>query len=132
MLYGISHGGSAVAVATTIYQEVHGLILVNAAFNIWQTNPSVLLFSFLSRIHRESLRYLKKNLKPEKITVPVLIIYGEKDNIVWPIQSLNFYKKLQTIKELFMIPGGDHALADKKYLPYTANVTDWISKTFPG
>jgi alpha-beta hydrolase superfamily lysophospholipase len=134
ILYGVSFAGVSVAIAAAKYKYVKKLITINGFFT---SNPKQLFFLQAIQIalfitsHPHlwfELLYIKKHFKPEKITVPTIIVYGEKDTIVNPKQSIRFFNKLKTEKKLLPVPDGDHPLVKKEYLKVTKAVPEWIGQ----
>ncbi len=72
--------------------------------------------------------YWKKHFKINDITIPTLVVHGEKDIIVNPKQSLYFYQNLKTTKNLITVPNGDHPLMKKEYEKVTIAVPQWIKQ----
>jgi dipeptidyl aminopeptidase/acylaminoacyl peptidase len=76
----------------------------------------------------DSLKYsLEKEVN--KIKVPTLFIYGEKDDIVPPSEGLKFYKKIKAIKKIAILENLDHyftgELIQRKIIKTTLG---WIKK----
>jgi len=74
---------------------------------------------------------LKYNLLPRvnKLTMPVLIIVGEKDESTPVYQVRKLYKLLPGQKELHIIKGAPHVFRTKKYLNQTQSILKkWIGK----
>lgn len=115
ILYGVSLGAPIASIASIKYNEVSGLIVINGAYNYWQLRSKkliawILLYLLFHKTQREEDTYVKTYLLPESISVPTLVVYGAKDEIVNPVQSMQFYNQLRSQKELLVIPEGDHAL----------------------
>ena len=131
ILCGVSLGVIAATIAAITYKEITKLYLVNGYYYLRFTSPRFYLmiffgFLFNKEVREESL-YAWKNLHYEKITIPTLIVVGEKDQIVNPKQSITFYNQLKCKKQLLVVPNGDHALLDPKYIPkYFPTVKQWI------
>ncbi|MDD5178080.1 MAG: alpha/beta fold hydrolase [Candidatus Nanoarchaeia archaeon] len=74
---------------------------------------------------------LKYNLldKVENLTMPVLLIVGEKDESTPPKHQKILYKKLPGKKELHIIKNAPHTFKDEKHLEEIKKIfLDWIKK----
>jgi len=72
---------------------------------------------------------LKYDLLPEvdKLTMPVLLIVGEKDNSTPPEHQKILYDKLPGKKEFHIIKGAEHTFREKKHLDEIKNILlKWI------
>ena len=134
ILYGASLAGVSVAIAAGKYKEITKLVTVNGlfVFNSLRMYPRLvfIILSYLISHPRfwKELYFAMNNLKIQKIKIPSLVIYGEKDKVVSPKQSINFYNKLDTRKKLFAFSNGDHALMKKEYLKDAEPVLEWIKQ----
>jgi alpha-beta hydrolase superfamily lysophospholipase len=134
ILYGASLAGVSVAIAAGRYKTVAKLITVNGffVFNPRFMYPRLvfIVFSYLISHPKfwKEVYFAINNLKMQKIKVPTLVIYGDKDDVVKPNQSIHFYNKLNTKKELFVFKNGDHPLMKKEYLKVAGPILDWIKQ----
>lgn len=72
---------------------------------------------------------LKYDLLPEahKLTMPVLLVVGENDDIAPPEHQKILYDKLPGPKELHIIKGAEHTFRDKHHLEEIKQIFDhWI------
>ena len=96
----------AVEVAAHYQDELRGLIIESGAAGLkgmasrWGMNPDEPPMSDLLRLHREKVR---------SITLPLLMIHGERDDLI-PIESaMELYDGIgSTDKDLELIPGAGH------------------------
>lgn len=133
ILCGISAGTICASIAATKYKELTKLYLVNGYYDLLLTYPKFYLQTILGYLFSHEIRtetwYAWKNVYPEKIKIPTLVVAGSKDQIVNPKQSIHFYNKLTCKKELIVVPDGDHGLMDKKYIPeYFPRVKNWLNQ----
>ncbi|MFA5925627.1 MAG: alpha/beta hydrolase [Parcubacteria group bacterium] len=74
---------------------------------------------------------LKYDLLPnvKKLTMPVLLIVGEKDNSTPPEHQKILFDKLPGKKELHIIKGSEHTFREQKHLDKIKQIfLDWIDK----
>lgn len=74
---------------------------------------------------------LSYDLIPEvnKLTMPVLLIVGEKDSITPPAHQRLFYEQLPAEKEIHVIKGAEHTFREKNHLEEIKEIMDtWIKK----
>ena len=102
-ILGGSLGALSASIVSIINSKISGLITVNGFFGTSKLGKEVRktyflyrLLTFINRNHRLDYRFFKNNFLPEKIKIPVLVIYSEDDNVINPIQSLDFFSKLKT------------------------------------
>lgn len=132
ILYGVSFGGISVTIASTKYKKIDKLIVLNGFFSLnpRKLYPKQALSLGLYILARPAIwpevAYLLHNVSAKRVSVPTLILYGESDKDVKPIQSINFFNELGTEKKLLNIPGGDHTLMDKAKWKYLGPVLKWI------
>ena len=49
-------------------------------------------------------------LKPARVTVPTLVLYGDRDPGIWPEDAAKYFVELATPdKQMVVLPGADHA-----------------------
>jgi len=134
ILYGLSFGGICAAIATVKFRKVKRLITVNGFFSFHPKNftRKQAIALWMSILINPNLwfevYYWLQNFKPSNISVPTLVIYGDKDIVVSPMQSISFFNKLKTNKRLFPIKGADHAFINGDYTTETKKVSQWIKK----
>lgn len=135
VLYGNSLGGATSAIAASKYKTIHGIITINGFFTLhpkflYKANV-IVIFSllFTNPLNAKELYFLYKDLKVDKITIPVLLIHSDKDNLVSSKQSVNFFDMLQTRKKLVLISGNDHGML-KEYMQVPPKVSEWLSEVF--
>lgn len=134
ILYTPSFAAIPGSIASTKHKNVKKLVILNGFFYL---NKYVTVYQFLRLnlyllLHpnaKRQLEFAEKNFNPEIIKVPTLIIYGEKDKVVNPKQSLYVFEHLKTKKELVKVPNGDHALMKDEYLllPQLKRLFAWLS-----
>lgn len=151
VLIGFSLGGLCVALYAQRHPEkVKGLALigtvVSGALSItghapheewrkwketgWRETPSESKPGLIKRLpwsHMEDR--LKYDLLPEayKLTMPVLLVVGEKDESCPPEHQKILYAALPGSKELHIIPGAPHTLREHKHLEKLKQIfNDWL------
>ena len=132
ILYGPSLGAIPAMIAAVKYKDknivklihINGLFYLNKHITLLQ-KARIMLY-FIS--NRKQKIFINDNLRPDQVTVPTLIVYGEKDSIVNPEQSRNMYEALQTKKEILAFPNGDHFLLRDEYIPHAKRLFEWLSK----
>lgn len=108
--------------------NINGLFYLDKHLTILQRSR-ILLYFALNRHTGKQKKYIKANFHPDKIQVPTLIIYGEKDPIINPEQSRKIYEELKTKKELLVIPNGEHLLLNDEYVQYSQRLFNWLSQS---
>ena len=114
ILLGGSLGALSASIVSIMNSNISGLVTVNGFFGTSKLGKQVRktyflyrFFTFIKRDHRLDYRFFKNNFLPEKIKIPVLVIYTKNDNIVAPEQSIEFFSKLKTqnkkLHDLFLI-----------------------------
>ena len=69
-----------------------------------------------------------KNIK--NLTMPILLIVGDKDNATPLSQHKIIYDKLKSDKELHIIKGAEHTFRERKHLIEIKKIFNkWIKKT---
>jgi pimeloyl-ACP methyl ester carboxylesterase len=69
-------------------------------------------------------------LAPARLTVPTLVIYGDRDPGIIPAEAKKFVARLASAdKQLVVLPGADHAAQlEDTHEQWVAAVTDFITK----
>jgi pimeloyl-ACP methyl ester carboxylesterase len=133
ILYGSSFAGISIVIAAIKYKKITGLITVNGFFTY---NPSkiylfnVFVFYFFIVTHPYSwsdLLFMRKNERAEKITIPTLVVYSDKDSYVMPKQSLSFFSRLRTRKKIIPLASNDHGMKDV-YLQISPQIAEWLEQ----
>lgn len=101
ILLGGSLGAVSASIVSISNSKVSHLITVNGFFGSSKLGNEVRRTYFLYRFaafvksdYRRDYAFFKKHFLPEKITVPVSVLYTKTDNVVDPVQSEEFYSKL--------------------------------------
>ncbi len=101
----------------------------------YQTGTSVFSFDFTGYGESEGKKKISIKQRVSDIGSIVnyfsqkykkIILYGQKDKEVKPIQSIDFFIELCARKKLLSVPGGDHTLMDKEKWKYLGPVLKWI------
>lgn len=153
ILCGHSLGGMAVALFAEKYPEkVKALALISTVVSgelseqtqefkeigrAWEEKgirewPSVSMPGMMKRLKwNHVLDKRNYDLLPEayKLTMPVLLIVGELDNVT-PLENQKiFYEKLPGEKELHIIKGSSHAFVKQEHLDEIKEITGrWVEK----
>ena len=134
ILYGVSLGGITVAIASLKFRKIKKIITVNGFFSFNPRHSNFFqicaLGSFLliHPVYWSELYYWWRNFQLGEITVPALVVYGEKDTDVNPRQSIYFYSGLRSKKKLLPVAGGDHALMGADVRAAAQLVKEWIQE----
>lgn len=121
ILLALSFSAISASIASTHTSRVSGLVTVGGFFGRAalgrEYRRTYLLFRATTLVHptsRALARYLKKELRPERITSPVLVIHSKVDKSVYISQSRWFYAKLTAPKQFVELETASHGLADDK------------------
>ena len=125
-LLGESFGSIVVTLFALRHPQVKTIVLWAPALNQkllfpeWYTQYEIRKWKkqgyFDERKYRTGVQFLreveKKNFVEEaiKLTLPILIVQGTRDDTVPPSESKQLFRKLVGPKKLLMIKGGDHVL----------------------
>jgi len=71
-------------------------------------NIGVAPFDFFEDLKKWDVLSMAKNISP----IPLLIIQGDRDEVVDPNEAHMLYKSAKDPKEIKIIKGGDHTLTD--------------------
>ena len=111
ILLGGSLGALSASIVAIANKKVTRLITVNGFFGDSDLGKKVKKTYFLYRLaslirsdFRKDYNFFKNNLIPEKINIPVSVIYTKTDDVVKPTQSERFYSKLSLTKNKRLIP----------------------------
>lgn len=134
VLYGPSLGAVPAMINAVKYSDknivklihVNGIFYFDKYLSLLQ-KIRILVYFALHPTHKNQLSYIKKNFKPEEVKIPVLFVVGEKDRIVNPEQSRQVFEKINSKKELVLVPDGDHLLMKKEYVPHLKRLFEWLS-----
>jgi pimeloyl-ACP methyl ester carboxylesterase len=135
ILYGFSLGGASVAIAAGKYRNIHGMIAINGFYSLlprhlYKTNVQLILsFLITNPKNIAELYYMIRKIKPQKITIPALVIHSDKDDFVKVMQSVSFYEALRTNKKFVPIRSDDHMMA-KEYRELPVAISAWLKETF--
>jgi alpha-beta hydrolase superfamily lysophospholipase len=118
ILLGGSLGAICASIASVRNPRVTHLITVNGYFgkSALDAKHKILfllyrLATFVHDAYRQDYTFLEANYLPEKLTVPVFVIYTKADTVVDPIQSEEFYALLHSSqKECIPLPLERHDL----------------------
>lgn len=131
-------GGSLGALGATImarrYPNLAGLITVNGFFGykdlsirLFFQYETIKLASLIFKNYRLLNTFITKELVPDAIQIPVLVIHGKKDKNVFYIQSERFYKKLRGNKTLKLLPEVNHDLTYSNNVEQVSSVIiEWL------
>jgi len=129
VLIGGSLGALSATLAALQYSNVFALITINGFFG----SPSLdirhkvlfytwrLLARVLPIFHQDNL-LVTRDLQPENISVPVLVICTNQDRVVDYHQSVDFYDQLKTKKKLAILPLEKHNLRGRNDVALVTNV----------
>lgn len=134
VLLAASFGALTAAIATIHLPKVTGLITLNGFFGRGQlgekyrrTYQKFRIAALVVPKYHKIWRYFQKELRPELITVPVLVIHTKVDKHVFMQQSQTFYNKLKAPKQFVTLKTANHGLtstADRKTV--ISNIDVWL------
>ena len=103
ILLGGSLGTLSASIVSINSPSVVALVTVNGFFGGSELGREVRktyfwyrLLTYIYPAYKLDYKFFKNNFLPEKIKIPVLVIYSQYDDVVNPIQSKDFYSKLNT------------------------------------
>jgi len=148
-LFGCSYGGAASFYVATKTPIVEALVLRSSSadileeWNSFLTKESIALWKKQGKMtigrHNHTLKYsmyadlVKNNNKPfeelSKITIPTLVIHGEKDESIPLEQARKAYNALSGTKRMDVIKGAGHVIRDPDFLnKITDLAVEWFNK----
>lgn len=117
ILLGGSFGALSSATAVNKSPKIKGLVTVNGFFGSGRLGKSLLptyltfkAMTLTSAKAKKFWRFYKEQFRPERITVPVLVIHSKADKDVSMMQSKVFFTKLSGPKEFHTLETSDHNL----------------------
>ncbi len=103
---GFSLGAIPAVIIALINPRVKTLITINGffgktkiAFKDKMFYFGYRLMSFFIKKYRYDYKFFKENFIPEKLKLPVLVIYTKVDKVVSPSQSIDFFNRLNSSKK---------------------------------
>lgn len=119
VLLASSFGALTAAIATTHISKVKGLITLNGFFGEGRLGEdhrrNYIKFRTAALVlpkYRRILKYFKRELRPELIKVPVLVIHSKADRYVFIEQSRNFYDQLRSPKCFVELQTANHGVTE--------------------
>lgn len=122
------------AIAAMYSDRITGVITINGFFGTSALCPELRSVfrkaryaSFVHPTYRRIFRYLKRELKPERMTQPVLLIHSKVDEQVFIGQSEWFFARLKTAKQFITFETSDHNVTSPKDREAAAEaVHEWL------
>lgn len=112
-----SFGALSAAIAAKS-PDISGLITINGFFGSPSLGPkfkpsytAFRLFAFVSKRHRTIWKYFRRELAPGQLTVPVLMVHSESDEMVFIQQSEDFFDRVTSSKRFLRLKSADHNLS---------------------
>ena len=135
ILFAASFGALTSAIATIKLPRVNRLITLNGFFGEGELGPRYIkeyrkfrIASFVTPNYRRIWKYYKRELRPERIKVPVLVMYSLVDPDVFHIQSKKFFDGLKSQKKAVELLNSSHGVsdeADRKTV--ITEIVSWLS-----
>lgn len=124
-------GASVAAVKTT---HIQGLVTLSGFFGTGELGGKhrrvYLEFRALALVspkYRKIYHYFKRELRPELIKVPVLVIHSRADTFVSIAQSQRFYAQLTGPKQFFALKNANHGItATEDRQESVQAIHDWL------
>ncbi len=120
ILVAASFSALPAAIAAYKVKNISGLITANGFFGQGalgahhrKTYKKFRVVATVVPKYKKILKYYKSNLKPSKISIPVLVIHTKLDQYVHIKQSRDFYDKLVCPKQFFELQHANHGITDK-------------------
>lgn len=134
IISAISLGALPSAIAVTKYKQITKFIVTNGLFNFREINFMLRMWVNMYLLFHKTARKEKKILEqmfyPEKISIPTLVLCCEKDTIVYPKQSKDFFAQLHTEKKIVSIPDANHYAVLEKDVSKKMNeiIKNWLAE----
>lgn len=114
---------------------VQGLVTINGFFGSMpagKMRKSFIGFRLLATVNprlKRIVQYIKRELQPQQITAPALVIHTKVDEVVPISQSRNFYKQLSGPKQFLELQKANHDLIRSEELPTViSEIAAWLKK----
>ncbi len=135
ILFAASFGALTSAIATIHLPRVSRLITLNGFFGEGKLGPRYIkeyrkfrVASFITPTYRRIWRYYRRELRPERIKVPVLVMYSLVDPDVYHIQSKKFFDGLKSQKSVVELQKSNHGVSDETDRnTVIAEIVSWLS-----
>lgn len=121
-------------IATLKLPNIKALITLNGFFgkgDVGQKHRRIyLLFRFAALVvpkYRKILKYFRRELQPDSIKVPVLVVHSKADRYVFIKQSQDFYKELRGPKRFVTLGTANHGItspADRRKI--VREIDEWL------
>ncbi len=118
VLLGNSFGAISAAIAARA-PGVGGLITVNGFFGSGELGPRFISnyrkFRIMTQLHpayRAIDRFHQCEFLPASINCPTFVIHSRSDEVVFQVQSTNFYDQLTCSSQFFELQDADHNISD--------------------
>lgn len=133
---GVSLGGYYVARAAAFEKRLRGAVPVGGPYDFgahFDHVPSLTQEAFRIRSHSPDLVAAKKAAQrldlagvAEKITIPMLVVFGRQDRLIPPAQAERLFKEIAAPdKQLAMYPDGNHVVNNMPWA-WRPLVADWM------
>lgn len=134
VLLGSSFGAVSTSIAAALNPRISGLVTISGFFGRRQLGRehrrAFILFKTLGLIHpryRRILQYVNRELQPERITVPTLVIHSKEDKLVFMAQSEWFFSRLNEPKQFFILESANHGITSDAGRRAIVNTIDaWL------
>lgn len=135
LIIGGSFAALPASIATIEIPAIKGLITLNGFFGRHNLSKQFLkpyvkfrIAALLVPKYRKILKYFKRNLCPDRITVPVLVIHSLADKHVHIKQSRKFYKQLPAPKQFVRLKSASHSIKSARDRQIVvAEIHKWIT-----
>lgn len=125
------------AIATIQLSSINRLITLNGFFgqgDVGQEHHRTYIkFRIAALIvpkYRKILQYYKSRLRPDMITVPVLVIHSKVDKYVFIKQSQDFYRQIISPKHFVELDNANHGItAQKDRQTVVSQIDKWLKTT---
>lgn len=135
VLLAVSFAALPAAIATMQISSVTGLITLNGFFGTGRLGhehrKNYIKFRLAALVvpkYKKILHFYKRQLKPNRIKVPVLVIHTQADEFVFIEQSRRFYEQLTSPKHFVTLETANHGVKsprDRKLV--VSEIHKWLS-----
>jgi len=137
ILLGASFGALSTSITAALDPRVSGLVTISGFMGRRHLGPkyrrTFLVYKTFGMFHpkyRKILRYTKQSLRPENITVPVLVIHSKADVDVLIAQSEWFFSRLSEPKQFIRLDNASHGIRAKADRQLVVDAIDsWMLST---
>jgi alpha-beta hydrolase superfamily lysophospholipase len=130
-----SFAASPATIAALHFSTIKGLMTLNGFFGTGELGHkhrrNYAIFRILALVspkYRKILKYLRSELRPECITIPILVMHAAADEYVFKNQSQNFYAAIKSPKTFIELQTANHGVTSPEDRnEVIQEITDWLA-----